>query len=272
MKNKRVIFYHFFLLSLLSVCVLYAAPKKLWQYFEDQDGCFILYDVTKSQTVQEYNKKRCAKREPAFSTFKIALALIAFDKGVLKDENTPFKWDGKDHGMPAWNRDQTATSWMKDSVVWVSQILTKRLGKKTLEKYLKDFGYGTADMSGGIETAWLTHDSTLLISADEQVKFLTRLWKGELPVSKKAIELTQKISFIEMTSKGYSFSGKTGSGTVGSDQSRLGWFVSHFEKGSESFVSVVTFTGTKKRKENRAAGYEAKDKMKKIVTDLEMFF
>ncbi len=45
---------------------------------------------------------------PACSTFKVALALMAFDKALLKDESTFFKWDGKDHGMAAWNKDQTA--------------------------------------------------------------------------------------------------------------------------------------------------------------------
>jgi beta-lactamase class D len=194
-----------------------------------------------------------------------------------KDENTPFKWDGKDYGMPGWNKDQTAASWIKESVVWVSQRITKQLGKETIEKYLKDFGYGTADMSGGIETAWLTvgtptnqvTKTTLLISADEQARFLTRLWKGDLPVSKRALEMTKKLTFVENSPHGYELNGKTGSGFIGPDHaSRIGWFVAHIGKANEEYVSVVSFTASKMPEGNRYAGYEAREKLKKILTDL----
>jgi beta-lactamase class D len=257
-----------------------AVPTNLSAYFTDEDACFLLYDVNKGETVTKYNDKRCSERVPACSTFKVALALMAFDKGILKDENTSFKWDGKDYGMPGWNKDQTAASWIKESVVWVSQRITKQLGKETVEKYLKDFGYGTADMSGGIETAWLTvgtplnrvTKTTLLISAEEQVRFLTKLWKGELLVSKQAMEMTKKLTFVEISPHGYQLNGKTGSGFVGEDHaSRIGWFVAHLGKPKEEYISVVSFTASKKAEGNRYAGYEAREKMKRVLTQLGKF-
>ena len=148
------------------------------------------------------------------------------------------------------------------------------------EKYLKDFGYGTADMSGGLETAWLTigtpmkkvKKTTLLISAEEQVRFLARLWKGELPVSKRSTEMTKKLLFVERSTLGYELDGKTGSGFVGNDfSSRIGWFVAHLEKENEDYISVVAFTATKKVEGNKYAGYEAREKMKRALTDLGKF-
>lgn len=170
---------------------------------------------------------------------------------------------------PVANKDQTAASWMKESIVWVSQRITKKLGKEKVEKYLKDFDYGTADMSGGIETAWLNTDTagTMQISADEQARFLEKFWKGKLPVSKKAIDLTKKITFIETTPKGYGFSGKTGSGIIG--PTRLGWFVGHIEKGAENYIVVTNFTDSK-----NSLGYggpAAREKTKEILTDLGKF-
>ncbi len=41
---------------------------------------------------------------------------------------------------------------------------------------------------------------------------MARLWKGELPVSKKAMEITKKLLSLETSPKGYSLSGKNGLG------------------------------------------------------------
>jgi len=253
-----------------------AAPSNISAYFAGEDACFLLYDVGKGQAVTKYNEKRCSERVPPCSTFKVALALMAFDKGILKDENAVIKWDGKTYEMPGWNKDQTAVSWMKESTIWVSQRITKELGKKTVEKYLRDFGYGTADMSGGIETAWLTATSlaypvkpTVLISAEEQAQFLTKLWKGELPVSKHAIEMVKKATFIEKSPQGFELSGKTGSGFVGGDRSvRVGWFVGHLAKGNEQYVSVIALTDSVKSEGKGYAGPEARETTKKILKEL----
>jgi len=53
---------------------------------------------------------------------------MAFDAGILKDEGSGMKWDGTKTSRQEWNRDQTAASWMKYSVVWFSQRLTPQLG------------------------------------------------------------------------------------------------------------------------------------------------
>ena len=70
----------------------------------------------------------CKKRVSPASTFKVPLALMAFDAGILKDEGSGMKWDGTKTSRQEWNRDQTAASWMKYSVVWFSQRLTPQLG------------------------------------------------------------------------------------------------------------------------------------------------
>lgn len=263
-----------------SIATAATSPIKFDRYFEHEDGCFVLYDLKKGETLAKYNEKRCSQREPACSTFKVALALMAADAGIIKDENTSFKWDGKDYGMADWNKDQTAASWISESAVWVSQIITTKLGKERVEKYLKDFGFGTADMSGGIDAAWLTmgtptnrvSKTTVLISADEQVRFLSRLWKEDLPVSKNAIELTKRLTLQQTSPNGYGLNGKTGSGFIGRDNSsRLGWFVAHIGKSNEEYISVVSFTASKKAEGNRYAGYEAKEKMKKILADMGKF-
>jgi beta-lactamase class D len=65
--------------------------KKL---FEDRDGCFVMSDLKTGKILSEYNPKRCQERFSPCSSFKIAAALMAFEKKVLKDDHQVIKWDG----------------------------------------------------------------------------------------------------------------------------------------------------------------------------------
>jgi beta-lactamase class D len=257
--------------SLVATSTL-AEQKQL----EGVDGCFILYDLKAEKQLIRYGGDRCAERVPASSTFKVPLALMAFDKGVLKDESHLIKWDGVDREIPSWNKDQTAASWMRESVVWYSQALTPKLGKDLIEKYLTNFVFGSHDMSGGIKDAWLTVTpstpsvkNTLKISADEQVQFIAKLFKNQLPVSKRALDTTKKIMFLEKSSNGFELSGKTGSGylSVSPDKVRVGWFVSHVKRGDQALVAVTAFKDTRKDPPYKYGGPFAKDITKAILTE-----
>ena len=59
---------------------------------------------------------------------------------------------------------------MRDSVVWVSQILARNIGTKKIEGYLDDFSYGNKDFSGGTEGAWLTPAPFLLATPNTSLK------------------------------------------------------------------------------------------------------
>lgn len=245
--------------------------------FEGLDGCFILYDLKANKELIRYGGERCAERVPACSTFKVPLALAAFDKGVLKDENQITKWDGVKRDLESWNADQTAASWMRESVVWYSQVLTPLLGRPVLETYLVKFGFGSHDMSGGIKDSWLTMTpgggkppkSTLTISADEQVRFLSKLYKGQLPVSRFAAETTKKILYLETSDRGFELSGKTGSGYLATapEKIRIGWFVSHIKRGDQEFVAVTAFTDKRKDPPYKYGGYHAKELTKSILAE-----
>jgi beta-lactamase class D len=263
---------------ILLTLTLFSAPVYSQQkQFEGVDGCFILYDMKANKELIKYGDKRCAERVAACSTFKVPLALMAFDKGILKDEDHLIKWDGVQRFMPSWNKDQTAASWMRDSVVWYSQALTAKLGQATMEKYLTDYGYGTHDMSGGLSDAWLTVTpsdnvsprTTLKISADEQVQFMIKLFNNELRASKHALATTKKIMFIEKSTNGFELSGKTGSGylSVTPDIVRIGWFVSHLQRGNQELVAVTAFTDKRKNPPYKFGGLQAREITKSILVE-----
>src|SRR5690349_9513615 len=78
----------------------------LSKIFQGKNGCFMLYNNNTKQLVEEYNPQQCQTRISPCSTFKIPLSLMAFDQKIIT-QNTVFKWDGIDKGLPQWNHDQT---------------------------------------------------------------------------------------------------------------------------------------------------------------------
>ena len=241
---------------------------------EKVKGCFLLYNMKTSAIEKVVNEENCRERIPPYSTFKVALAMMAFDSGILKDENAVYKWDGKKNDREAENRDHNAISWMKDSIVWYSQRLTPQLGPKKLKKYLTSFNYGNADMSAGITEAWLVAPEkpvALKISAYEQLEFMKKIWAQTLPASPRAHQLTQKITEIETSPNGFKLSGKTGSGYFEGRQRRVGWFISHLSKDQQEYVAVTNFQDLVPSTESGYGGPAARELTKKIFKDLGLW-
>jgi beta-lactamase class D len=257
-KGRRLVFG-------LAVGVLLAAPAMAGEpdfarVFAGRDGCFELYDLTADKLLVRSDPRRCAERTSPCSTFKVPLALMAYDQRVLVDESSSMKWDGTKYSRESWNHDQTATTWMQNSVVWFSQRLTPRLGMKKVKRYLTSFGFGNGDMSGGLTKAWL--ESSLLISADEQLGFWKRFWREELPVSKHAFAMTKKITLGDSSPAGFTLHGKTGSGTG------LGWYAGHLASGGREYVFVATYTDRGAATDDRPPGWIARDLAKSILAEL----
>jgi len=260
-------------IAVLFLCASTAEAKPNFAAtFADRDGCFELYDLAANKLVTRYNPARCVKRLWPQSPFKVPLSLMAFDAGILKDENTSIQWDGKRTGREEWNHDQTAASWMKFSVVWFSQRLTPQLGMRRIRAYLAKFGYGNQDFSGGITKAWL--QSSLKISPDEQLRFWERFWREELPVSKHACDMTKKITYLEKSPHGWTLNGKTGSGAMvenGRLVGGMGWFVGHIQRGGQEYVFVTSYSDRGTPQDSRPPGWIAREMSTKILGDMGLY-
>ncbi len=264
----------------LLVLLFIAAPAAQAQakpnyprIFAGRDGCFELYDLKTNKLVTRYNPAECAKHISPASTFKVPLALMAFDAGILENETSSLKWDGRKSSRAEWNRDQTAASWMKYSVVWFSQRLTPQLGMPRVKGYLARFRYGNQDMSGGLTKAWL--QSSLLISPDEQLRFWEMFWREKLPVSKHAFAITKKITLVATSPSGWVLHGKTGSAAaVRADGALLqgaGWFVGHVARGKREYVFVTHYSDRGPPSDRRPPGWIARDISTKILGAMGLY-
>lgn len=238
------------------------------EYFKGMDGCFLLYNMNTEAFEKVIGESRCQQRLPPCSTFKVPLAVMAFDAGLLKDEDEVLAWDGVEDKREVANRDHNARTWMRDSIVWFSQRLTPQLGEERFKKYLKAFHYGNEDLTAGITQAWLVppdaQGPALRVSAYEQLEFMKRLWSGKLPVSLRAMQITRDITYLETSPNGFKLNGKTGSNFYNDKKRRIGWFIAHIENGDQEYLSILNFSDPDT---SSYGGVQAKEITKKILAD-----
>jgi beta-lactamase class D len=233
--------------------------------------CTLIVDAATGAT-QVRIGDRCDERQTPASSFKVPLALIGFDSGILQDSDRP-AWPYREEYAAwddLWKRTTTPTTWMRDSVVWYSQELTRRLGAERFQQYLDRFDYGNRDASGhpgrgdGLTTAWLS--TSLRISPSEQVAFLRRLVLRQLPVSRPATARTMAI-MTTMIVDGWRISGKTGTGyrrlddgTYDRDR-QVGWFVGWARRSGRTlvFARLIEDEDEDARPQRVRAGWRARD-------------
>jgi beta-lactamase class D len=224
-----------------------ATQPDLASYFKPfPAGAFVLYDLKRDKYLR-YNEARCRERFSPFSTYKIPNSLIGLDTGVISGPEHVIKWDKKkypphdEETLPFkdWWQDQTLRTAIRRSVVWYYRELATAVGKPRMQEYVHGFRYGNEDVSGPINNFWL--NDSLKISADEQVEFLKRLYKEELPVSKRSIQIVKEITTLEETPE-YRLHGKTGGGPLGENRF-LGWFVGYLETKESTYFFATEIEG-----------------------------
>lgn len=227
--------------------------------------CTVVADAATGQVLVQQGD--CATRVTPASTFKIAISLMGFDAGVLKDAHTPtleFHTGYPDWGGAPWREPTDPARWMKLSVFWYSQQVTQALGQARFQQYTSAFGYGNADATSpqgelnGVMGAWV--NSSLRISPLEQVGFMRKIANRTLPVSAHAYDMTERITLIDTQPGGWIVHGKTGTGSPGRkyDASHAyGWFVGWAAKGPRTLAFAYLIQDDERQTPN--AGLRARD-------------
>src|SRR5690606_21044420 len=129
------------------------------------------------------------------STFKIFNSLVALEAGAVASEEEVLEWDGVERGWDAWDQDHSMRSAIRVSAVWFYQELARRIGETRMQQYLREVRYGNQTMDGAIDDFWLS--GGLRITPLEQVDFLVRLARNDLPFSDRTMAILRDILILE---------------------------------------------------------------------------
>lgn len=227
-------------------------------FFGDYEGSFVLYDSAKEDWFV-YDMERATLRRAPNSTYKIYDALFGLEEGIISTEDSLITWDKETYPFETWNADQTLDSAMEFSVNWYFQEIDKKMGKDCILRYLKEIGYGNANMGGNLSSYWL--ESSLLISPAEQVELLYALHSGQLGFCEEHIDTVKDAILVTASDTGTLY-GKTGTGRVdGSDVN--GWFVGFLETEGNTYYFATNIEA-----EKNATGSKAADITLSLLSDL----
>lgn len=223
---------------LLLLCVLGVAGKSQASCGVD---CTWVLTSDNQGLIEVLNPQRADEAMPPFSTFKIALALIALDAGVVEELEQPLTFDPQLDPVERWwpkpwyAKPLPLREAFQVSALPVFRQLARQIGEQAMTSRLHDFDYGNADISSGIDRFWL--DSHLKISARAQMAFIQRLARGELPVTADSLSLFKQVMLVE-ASEDYRLYAKTGAGLLAPGMA-LGWYVGFVEKDDDRFYFAL---------------------------------
>lgn len=194
--------------------------------FEDfgTPGTFALYDVAADRVIVVDSARAMRRYTPA-STYKIANSLIALETGAVADETEVVPFGGEPQPVDAWEQDMDLRDAFAASNVPVYQEIARRVGLERMQDWVDRLDYGNRELGGVPDRFWL--DGPLAISAVEQVRFLARLARQELPASASHQHVVREIALIDETPDVALF-GKTG--WLFDATPMLGWWVGWVER------------------------------------------
>ncbi|MFN7117388.1 MAG: class D beta-lactamase [Saprospiraceae bacterium] len=241
--------------------------QKKWKAYFDKDevkGTFLLYDL-KNDKYLVYNEKRAKKGYLPASTFKIFNTLVGLETGVV-DTNVMIRWDGVRRWNADWNRDMKLKTAFQLSCVPCYQQIARKVGAERMQEWVKKANYGKMDVqASNIDTFWLTGASE--ISAFEQVEFLKRIYKNDLPFSENTVAQLKNIMIAERK-EDYVLRAKTGWTTQG--KQNIGWYVGYVEKSDNVYFFALNIQNKIRKRGSGNFGPARKGITDKILKELKI--
>lgn len=236
-----------------SVNIQSANYVNLKEYFEDYEGCFVLYNTSEDKYIV-YNKSMAEKRVSPNSTCKIPIALNGLENGIITAKNNTMRWDGSNYPFEEWQREQNINSAMRYSVNWYFQNIDESLTKNEIENFMNEISYGNCAIYNK-NNYWL--ENSLKISAYEQTEFLRKLYKNEFGFN--AANVNTLFNSIKISD---GFYGKTGTGMI-NGKITGGWFVGMFNKEGNNSIFALRIEGG-----DMPDGNKAREIAEKIINDV----
>ena len=196
------------------------------------DVVFIIYD---GQNIKKYgnNLNRANAAYIPASTFKITNALIGLENNKVTTTEI-FKWDGQPRIFEVWNKDFSLGEAMQASTVPVYQELARRIGPSLMQSELQRIGYGNMQIGTEVDQFWLK--GPLVITPQQEVKFVYDLAKGQLSFKPEVQQQVKEMLYVESRGNNKLYA-KSGWGMDVKPQ--VGWYVGFVEKADGQVVAFA---------------------------------
>lgn len=208
---------------------------------EERDG------ATRRDTVVVGDRRSRTRFLPS-STFKIANALIAIDRGVASGAEHPYPGPNPNYvldGAPllpaTCEGDLTLATAFASSCIPIFQQVARQLGVDAYRTAVHALKYGNRRVEGAaLDRFWL--EGPFGISAHEQVDFLDALRARRLPVSARAMREVRRMLVVEQRD-GTVLRAKTG--YVFTTAPRVGWWVGWVQRGTRTWTFALNLDLTR---------------------------
>ena len=173
------------------------------------------------------------------STFKVFSSLAALESGVVASTDQIIRLPHYTSTREEINRDLDFASAFALSALPHYQHLVRKIGAERMQSYLDIAGYGNRSIGGGVDQFWISGD--LRITPREQLEFLQRLYRADLPFRQEVIaQVKQIMQRVEYGGRVY---GKTGWATA-ADGLHTGWSVGWLEREAKEPLYFATLLQT----------------------------
>lgn len=215
---------------------------------ENITGSITVYDLKNNRWIYSDKRDSFIPSLPA-STFKIINSLVFLEEKIIRPGQI-LKWDeipktfyGK--SVPAWNKDTDIENAFKNSTIWFYLELSKKIPEIAYKKYLTQFHYGNGNLNDYGSDFW--NQGEFAVTPRNQIEFLIKLYKDDLPVAKNNLHYVKKIMIdtIGNQSAGdYTIYGKTGWAVK--NHAHIGWYVGYSESKNHSCFFATRITAQEK--------------------------
>lgn len=210
------------------------------QYFDQCQvaGAIAIYDHKRDTWILSDTTETRSLALPA-STFKIINMLIALETKTIKDEHSIVQWPGSTDTVkygyrPNIYKNITVKEAFEVSAGWAFIEIAKKIDRSVYRKYLEACDYGNVDLSESGSDFW--NFGSMGISPINQVEFLKKLYTGDLPFSKRNMDIVKRVMISEKNND-YIIRSKTG--WTMANQMNTGWWVGYVEqKGDVYFFAT----------------------------------
>ncbi|MFC3692903.1 penicillin-binding transpeptidase domain-containing protein [Chenggangzhangella methanolivorans] len=225
--------------------------------FSGSEACVVLRDVAPGAGAAVSDPQTCARRLPPCATLEVPATVIALDRGVTPDANAPVKRNPPQEGDPPEGVNLRDAS--RKQVGWVFEEVARRIGPEAFTRALAAMRYGDVEANGRpLERIDRDADGQgLSLSPIEQVDFLARLKRGELPTSAESQARAAEVLATERIGDA-TISWKSGA------CDGVAWSVGWVDRAQRSVIFAAAMTGQQRSTE------EASERMKRLMSDLAL--